>query len=281
MEKKDLIKDVFKERLESFEAEVRPDLWNTLSSKVSSTTATPASSGVSFLSKAIIGISIASVVFFSAYFLLKDQSSSVNKVNSTSSTNKVLVEKAITDKQTKSLDFEKQNALNQEEIKSEKNHSALLEPVIVTEPIEIENTLVINLKNEIEPSIVLVDEAENQSILIETTKEAQPQLKENPVETIATAPASKIEDLPNIFTPNGDGANDFLEIKSSDLIEFSLVVIDGKNKIVFSSQDPDFKWDGTLMNGDEAPSGNYIYYVTAKDAQGGAVTRSSSLMIRR
>ena len=281
MEKKDLIKDVFKEKLESFEADVRPDLWNTLSSKVSSTTATSASSGVSFLSKAIIGTSLASVVFVSAYFLLKDQSSSVNKVNSTSSTNKVLVEKANTDKQTKSLDSEKQNALKQEEIKPEKNHSVILESVIITEPIEIDNTPVIHLKNEVEPSIVLVDEVENQSILPETTKEAQPQLKENLVETIATAPASKIEDLPNIFTPNGDGANDFLEIKSSDLMEFSLVVIDAKNKIVFSSQDPSFKWDGTLMNGDEAPSGNYIYYVTAKDAQGGAVTRSSSLMIRR
>ena len=281
MEKKDLIKDVFKEKLESFEADVRPDLWNTVSSKVSSTTATPASSGVSFLSKAIIGTSLASVVFVSAYFLLKDQSSSVNKVNSTSSTNKVLVEKAITDTQKKSLDYEKQNALKQEEIKPEKNQSVILESFIITKPIEIDNTPVIHLKNEVEPSIDLVDEAENQSILPETTEEAQPQLKENPAEKIATAPALRIDVLPNIFTPNGDGANDFLEIKSSDLMEFSLVVIDAKNKIVFSSQDPGFKWDGTLMNGDEAPSGNYIYYITAKDAQGVAVTRSSSLLIRR
>lgn len=279
MEKKDHIKDVFREKLEGFEAEVRPDLWNTISSKVATTAVTTTSSGISFIAKGIIGASLASVVLVSAYFLLNDQPSAVNKVNSTSSTNKVLVEKAITDKQTKNLDSEEQIALKQEEIKPEMNQNAILETGSFINQIEADNAPAIVLNNETEPSIVVLDEAQDQRVLTDINKQAESQLKENTAETIAPAP--KIEDLPNVFTPNGDGANDFLEIKPTDLKEFSVVVIDGKNKIVFSSQDPGFKWDGTLMNGDEAPAGNYIYYVTAKDAQGATVTQSSGLLIRR
>jgi flagellar hook assembly protein FlgD len=71
-----------------------------------------------------------------------------------------------------------------------------------------------------------------------------------------------------------------LEIKTADIFEFSVVVLDNNGKVVYQSQDVDFKWDGHLQNGDKAPQATYVYYITGKDADGKLVSKHSRLTIK-
>ena len=87
--------------------------------------------------------------------------------------------------------------------------------------------------------------------------------------------------MPNAITPNGDGINDALSLDSQGLTDFNVVVLDAANKLVYSSTDPNFKWNGTLFNGDPAPAGTYQYYFTAKDENGTWCNQFSSLTILR
>ena len=116
---------------------------------------------------------------------------------------------------------------------------------------------------------------------VETSTSAQNQEPKQNVATEKLPEESKLQfKLPNIFTPNGDGNNDFLKLDIANVTEFVIVILDAKSNVVFKSEDADFKWDGTNLNGDKLPIGNYIYYVTAKDLEGKAVTKYSSLTIK-
>jgi gliding motility-associated-like protein len=91
----------------------------------------------------------------------------------------------------------------------------------------------------------------------------------------------KIIVMPNAITPNGDGINDVLFLDSEGLTDFNVVILDAANTLVYSSTDPTFKWNGTLLNGDPAPAGTYQYYFTAKDENGTWCNQFSSLTILR
>ena len=64
--------------------------------------------------------------------------------------------------------------------------------------------------------------------------------------------------LPNTFTPNGDGQNDFFRpfpYCFIDRVEFK--VFNRWGQLVFTANDPDLNWDGTNLNGEElAQHGN-------------------------
>lgn len=87
--------------------------------------------------------------------------------------------------------------------------------------------------------------------------------------------------MPNAITPNGDGVNDALTLNAEGLTDFSVVVLDANNKVVFTSTDSGFVWDGLLPNGDPAPAGTYQYYYTAKDTNGRWCNQFSMLTILR
>ncbi|HKK39775.1 MAG TPA: gliding motility-associated C-terminal domain-containing protein [Cryomorphaceae bacterium] len=78
---------------------------------------------------------------------------------------------------------------------------------------------------------------------------------------VSTPTMGIIEPIQNIFTPNGDGLNEFWTIENQDdpcLLNFSSVVYDRWGKEVFRTNDPAFRWEGNYGNGNEAVEGQYF-----------------------
>ncbi|NLA24428.1 MAG: gliding motility-associated C-terminal domain-containing protein [Bacteroidales bacterium] len=77
--------------------------------------------------------------------------------------------------------------------------------------------------------------------------------------------ASKLE-VPNIFTPNGDGHNDFFQVKAQTLKEFKGIIINRWGKTVYewtNWEDMEAGWDGKLSGGSLASPGVYFYIIKA------------------
>ncbi|TND08601.1 MAG: hypothetical protein FD123_2105 [Bacteroidetes bacterium] len=56
--------------------------------------------------------------------------------------------------------------------------------------------------------------------------------------------------LPNAFTPNGDGTNDFFPALGEKVTEFSLQIFDRWGQLIFSSDNLARQWDGKYRNRD-------------------------------
>ncbi len=67
--------------------------------------------------------------------------------------------------------------------------------------------------------------------------------------------------FPNVFTPNGDGKNEFFQADSiNSIYRFDLRVFNRWGLIVFETEDPYFQWDGTDQNNNrECAEGVYFY----------------------
>ena len=67
-------------------------------------------------------------------------------------------------------------------------------------------------------------------------------------------------DLPNAFTPNGDGNNDLFQPRALCFVErVELKIFNRWGQLVFETENPSIDWDGTNLNGDPLPSGTYFY----------------------
>jgi gliding motility-associated-like protein len=81
---------------------------------------------------------------------------------------------------------------------------------------------------------------------------------------------SKFE-VPNVFTPNGDGSNDIFFLKVANLTEITAMIFDRWGNVVYetTSNTGNISWDGNNQQGAESPAGVYFYVIkaTGKDDQ--------------
>jgi gliding motility-associated-like protein len=72
--------------------------------------------------------------------------------------------------------------------------------------------------------------------------------------------------IPNAFTPNGDGINDFFTGKGIFLGNYEMSIFDRWGNLIFFSNDINIPWDGKVKNAAElAQSDVYVYVVKVTD----------------
>jgi len=69
--------------------------------------------------------------------------------------------------------------------------------------------------------------------------------------------------IPNVFTPDGDGINDQFYINNSGLKEFQIEIFNRWGIKVFESESGSVKWDGRSTAGVELSDGTYYYILKA------------------
>lgn len=280
MEDKDYIKELFSEKLRNQEAPVNPELWSAISSSIGSSAAT--ASGLTLVAKLAIGISAAVAITVASVLVLQDDEKP---------------DKISTQAQTTPKGETKSKAVNSETLTVTQLEEPLKAKITPENTAKKDNPVAETiaspeLKDNPLESNVVERAKTSPSITPQTEPEANP--SENKAESakpagtgnataVNTPPKVKytVGKLPNVFSPNGDNIHDVFFIESNGLLDYSLTILNDKGKTVFSSTDPNFKWDGTDLSGEAVPEGEYIYFFVAKDEANNPVSKSSNLTIIR
>lgn len=94
--------------------------------------------------------------------------------------------------------------------------------------------------------------------------------------------------LPNAFSPNGDGLNDYFKIAGTALFEnqgdslreFKFQVFNRWGQVIYISQNPLELWDGR-KNGDLVQSGAYFYIMSGETIRGESIYQTGEIMVIR
>lgn len=87
-------------------------------------------------------------------------------------------------------------------------------------------------------------------------------------------------EIPNVFTPNGDGFNDNFYVKSDNLAGLNMVVYNRWGKKVFETNEISPGWDGKL-NDKECATGVYFYVVDVHFKNGKVQSKNGTVTLVR
>lgn len=85
--------------------------------------------------------------------------------------------------------------------------------------------------------------------------------------------------VPNVFTPNGDGVNDYFMVYGT-ILDFRLMIYNQWGTLVFSSTNQKNGWDGTKENKPQ-PAGPYSYYLEALLIGGNRINQKGNFTLVR
>ena len=91
-------------------------------------------------------------------------------------------------------------------------------------------------------------------------------------------------EVPNVFTPNGDGVNDFFFLKTASLESIDAYIYDRWGRMVFKTEGAtagNISWDGKNPAGKDAPDGTYFYIIKAKGKDGKEFNQKGNLSLFR
>jgi gliding motility-associated-like protein len=72
--------------------------------------------------------------------------------------------------------------------------------------------------------------------------------------------------IPNAFTPNGDGTNDYFAPKGAEISKFKMMIFDRWGEMIFQTSDIGEGWDGKANGGDRiAENAVYVYKIQVRD----------------
>lgn len=95
-----------------------------------------------------------------------------------------------------------------------------------------------------------------------------------------------IIDIPNAFSPNGDGFNDNLVIVGAAIVGFEIRIYNRWGELVYQSTDvgvinnAGLGWDGKLNNEDQE-MGTYVYQLSATGGSGKTIQLQGNITLVR
>jgi len=101
--------------------------------------------------------------------------------------------------------------------------------------------------------------------LVLTNENGETSSAQTVIEVLST---SKIESIPNIFTPNNDGDNDRFVIRSTNIKDFTLYVFERNGSTIFETNNIEKGWNGENKYGEQVMEGKYFYLIKATGIDG-------------
>lgn len=74
-----------------------------------------------------------------------------------------------------------------------------------------------------------------------------------------------LQNIPNVFTPNGDQIHDYFEVPTSGTSRLKFMVYSRTGALTYQQEANIIKWDGKTQNGRDLPEGIYFYIIEDQD----------------
>lgn len=292
MKETDNIQDLFSKAFENHTASVRPEVWQGVQAKMaaSGVAGTAAVKGLSSLTKWIIGAGITGSVGLATTVLVMNSGASVDKPTKNITANKAELSPS-NDKTIEAVSMEGKthSTSSKQTYVAHEGHMDDLVPSLVDYPIvdevfeeKVPNPVIVSHVNKVNVTDNKADKTTPTPVTNESTihsstpTPSSTEVKEVKVEnkTVIT------KNPPNIFSPNNDRENDEYFFESENIKEFHVFILNEQNKLVFESDDENFKWDGT-WNGTPCEEGKFICVLTGKDTEGKWFKKMWNLELKR
>ena len=90
-----------------------------------------------------------------------------------------------------------------------------------------------------------------------------------------------VEDIKNVFTPNGDGVNDVFTFENHGMNILSVMIFNRWGQKVFETDVSSAQWNGENLKGNEELAGTYFYVLTAQGKDGYRYEEKGALILIR